>query len=182
MTQAERAANWHRLTQTLTGIAALWAVAALLTLLGGWRGAAEARAAAGWTPVGGTVTAVAVVPVPQSGRVPFTVPAVRVAYDYTYDGRLYQADRLRADDDPLSPDSAAGRAWLALSPGDAVTVYVNPADPSQAALDRATTGRWWRNGLILLGLAAVIGALSWLISRRPLCHKRRISRQERQDR
>ena len=166
MTQAERAANWHRLTQTLTAIAALWAVAALLTLFGGWRGAAEARAAAAWTPVGGTVTAVAIVPVLQSGRVPFTIPAVRVTYDYTFDGRLYSADRLRADNDPLSPDSAEGRAWLARVPGDPVTVYVNPADPSQAALDRATTGRWLRNGLILLGLAAAIGALSRLISRR----------------
>ena len=168
MTQAERAANWHRLTQTLTAIAALWAVAALLTLLGGWRGAAGARAAAAWTPVSGTVTAVAVVPVPRSGRVPFTVPAVRVTYDYTFDGRPYSGDRLRADGDPLSPDSAEGRAWLARVPGDPVTVYVNPADPTQAALDRAATGRWLRNGLILLGLAAAIGALSWLISRRPL--------------
>ena len=166
MSQAERAANRRRLAQTLTAIAALWAVAALLTLLGGWRGAAGARDAAGWTPVSGAVTAVAVVPVPRSGRVPFTVPAVRVAYDYTFDGRAYQADRLRADGDPLSPDSAAGRAWLALDTGDAVTVFVNPADPAQAALDRATTGRWLRNGLILLGLAVVIGALGWLVGRR----------------
>ena len=165
MTDEERFWNRRRLAQTLTAIAALWAVAALLTLLGGWRGAAGARAAANWTPVGGTVTAVAVVPVPQGGRVPFTVPAVRVAYDYVYDGRLYHADRLRADNNSLSPDSAAGRAWLALAPGDAVTVYVNPADPSQAVLDRATTGRWLTNGLILLALAAAIGALSWLITR-----------------
>ena len=45
MTDEERFWNRRRLAQTLTAIAALWAVAALLTLFGGWRSSAAARAA-----------------------------------------------------------------------------------------------------------------------------------------
>lgn len=166
MTPEERFWNRRRLVQTLTAIAALWAVAALLTLAGGWQSSAAARAAAGWTASPGTVTAVDVVRIERRGRVPFTVPAVRVAYAYTYGDRAYSGDRLRADGDPVGPQSAAGRAWLALAPGDGVTVYVNPADPTQAALERGTTGRWLSNGLLLLALAGGMGALAWVVERR----------------
>jgi hypothetical protein len=166
MTPEERFWNRRRLAQTLTAIAALWTVAALITLGGGWRSSAAARAAVGWAAVEGRVTAVGIGRVKQSGRVPFTLPAVRVAYDYTYGDRTFSADRLRADGDPVSPQSAAGRAWLALAPGDAVIVYVNPIDPTQAALDRGTIGRWLPNGLLLLALAAGIGALAWVVERR----------------
>lgn len=166
MTPEERFWNRRRLAQTLTAIAALWAVAAVLTLLGGWRGSAAARAAVDWAAVPGTVTAVDVGRVAQRGRVPFTVPAVRVVYAYSYGDRDYSGDRLRADGDPVAPQSAAGRAWLALAPGDGVTVYVNPADPTQAALERGATGRWLTNGLLLLALAGGVGALAWLVDRR----------------
>lgn len=165
MTPEERFWNRRRLVQTLTTIAALWSVAAVLTLLGGWRGSAAARAAADWVAVPGTVTAVDVVRVEQAGRVPFTVPTVRVAYAYHYDDRAYSGDRLRADGDPVSPRSAAGRRWFALSPGASVTVYVNPTGPTQAALERGTTGRWLPNGLGLLALAGAAGVLSWALGR-----------------
>ena len=153
--------NRYRLAQTLTAVAALWAIAALITLGMGWRESAAARAAADWPALGGTVTVVEVVPVERRGRGPFTIPAVRVAYDYAWGDGAYSGDRLRADGDPVNPESAAGAAWLALEPGDPVTVYVNPDDPAQAALDRETTGRWLPNGLALLGLAAVAGVLAW---------------------
>ncbi len=166
MTPEERFWNRRRLAQTLTAIAALWAVAALMTLVGGWQSSAAARAATGWTAVEGTVTAAEVVAVAQRGRVPFTVPGVRVAYAYTYRGREYRGDRLRADGDPVGPQSAAGRAWLALAPGASVTVYVNPADPTQAALERGTTGRWLPNALLLLVLAGGAGGLGWALGRR----------------
>lgn len=166
MTPEERFWNRRRLAQTLTAIAALWAVVAALTLLGGWRGSAAARAAVDWAAVPGTVTAVEAGRVAQRGRVPFTVPAVRVAYAYSYDDRAYSGDQLRADGDPVSPQSAAGQAWLALSPGASVTVYVNPTDPAQAALERGMTGRWLPNGLVLLALAGAAGVLSWALGRR----------------
>ncbi|MBP6789758.1 MAG: DUF3592 domain-containing protein [Candidatus Promineofilum sp.] len=166
MTPEERFWNRRRLAQTLTAIAALWAVAALMTLVGGWQSSAAARAATGWTAVEGTVTAAEVVAVAQRGRVPFTVPGVRVAYAYTYRGREYRGDRLRADGDPVGPQSAAGRAWLALAPGASVTVYVNPADPTQAALERGTTGRWLPNALLLLVLAGGAEGLGWALGRR----------------
>jgi hypothetical protein len=166
MTPEERFWNRRRLVQTLTAIAALWSVAAVLTLLGGWRGSAAARAAAGWVAVPGTVTAVDVVRVEQAGRVPFTVPTVRVAYAYTYGDRQYSGDRLRADGDPVGPQSLAGRAWLALAPGAEVMVYVNPIDPTQAALERGTSGRWLPNGLLLLALAGGSGLLGWVLERR----------------
>jgi len=179
MTPEERFWNRRRLAQTLTAIAALWAVAALLTLLGGWRSSAAARAAAGWTAVAGTVTAVDVVPVEQRGRVPFTIPAVRVAYAYAFGDRAFSGDRLRADGDPVSPQSAAGRAWLALAPGDEVTVYVNPTGPTQAVLERGTTGRWLPNGLLLLALAGGSGLLAWIIARHDTLGVKRTSRKDR---
>ena len=160
MTNEERFWNRRRLAETLTAVAALWGVVALLTLLGGWRSAAGARAAADWTPVTGQVTAAEVGRVTQGGRVPFSVRAVRVSYTYDFDGQAYTGDRLRADGDRVRPESAAGRAWLALAPGDGVTVYVNPADPSQAVLDRTATGRWLTNGLILLAMAVVVGVVA----------------------
>ncbi len=166
MTPEERFWNRRRLAQTLTAIAALWAVAALLTLVGGWQSSAAARVAAEWTAVEGTVTAAEVVAVAQRGRVPFTVPGVRVTYAYTYGGREYRGDRLRADGDPVAPQSAVGRAWLALAPGTRVTVYVNSTDPTQAALERGTTGRWLPNGLLLLALAGGVGVLGWAVGRR----------------
>lgn len=166
MTPEERFWNRRRLAQTLATIAALWAVVALLTLLGGWRASATARAAAGWTAAPGTVTAVAVVRVTQAGRVPFSVPAVHVTYEYTYGGQTHRGDRLRADSEPVGPQSAAGRAWLALAPGDGIIVYVNPMDPAQAALARETAGRWLVNGLLLLGGAGGAGLLAWLIEHR----------------
>ena len=166
MTPEERFWNRRRLAQTLTAIAALWAVAALITLAGGWRSSAAARAAAGWLAVAGRVTAVDVVRVERAGRVPFAVPVVSVAYEYTYGDRAYRGDRLRADGEPVGPPSAAGQAWLALAPGDPVTVYVNPTDPTQAALDRGTSGRWLSNGLLLLALAGGIGALAGVVERR----------------
>ena len=165
MTPAERSWNRRRLAQTLTAIAALWAVVAGLALLGGWRESAAARAAAAWPAVPGEVTAVAVVRVERRGRVPFTIPAVRVAYRYSVAGQTYDGDRLRADGDPVGPDSAAGRRWLALAPGAAVTVYANPADPAQSALDRAAAGRWLPNGLLLLAAAAVAGGLALALRR-----------------
>ncbi len=119
MTPEERFWNRRRLAQTLTAVAALWAVAALLTLAGGWRSSAAARAAAGWAAVEGRVTAVEVVRVAQRGRVPFTVPAVRVAYNYTFGDRAFSGERLRADGEPVSPQSAAGRGgwrWLLATP------------------------------------------------------------------
>lgn len=165
MSNEETYWNRYRLAQTLAAVCALWVVIALLTLAGGWRESAAARAAAGWVAVEGRVTAVEVVRVERRGRVPFTVPAVRVAYDYTYGDRNYAGDRLRADGDAVIPDSAAGQEWLALAPGDGVTVYVNPLDPNQTALDRRTTGRWLTNGLILLGLALLSGLLAWWLRR-----------------
>ena len=166
MTPEERFWNRRRLAQTVTAIAALWSVVAVLTLLGGWRGSAAARAAVDWAAVPGTVTAVEVERVAQPGRVPFSVSAVRVVYAYSYGDRDYSSDRLRADGDLVSPQSAAGQAWLALSPGASVAVYVNPADPTQAALERGTTGRWLPNGLVLLALAGAAGVLSWVLGRR----------------
>jgi len=160
MNTDEKFWNRHRLAQTLTAIFALWTLAALITLAMGWRESAPGRAAAGWAAVEGRVTALEVVRVERRGRVPFTVPAVRVAYAYTYGDRAYTGDRLRVDGDPVGPESADGRAWLALTPGATVTVYVNPSDPAQAALDRAPAGRWLPNGLALLGLAALAGVLA----------------------
>lgn len=168
MAVEEKQWNRYRLGQTLVAIFALWTVAALITLAMGWRAAAPGRAAAEWPAVEGVVTAVEVAPVERRGRGPYTVPSVRIAYEYVYGGQPYSGDRLRADGDLVSPESAAGRAWLALSPGDMVIVYVNPDDPAQAVLNRQATGRWLPNGLALLALAGLAGLLALVLRPRGL--------------
>ncbi|MBX7251413.1 MAG: hypothetical protein K1X50_05460, partial [Candidatus Promineofilum sp.] len=59
----ERRANRARLAQTLTAIAALWAVVAALTIVGAWGETRRAQAAAGWATVSGELRAVELIPV-----------------------------------------------------------------------------------------------------------------------
>lgn len=65
---------------------------------------------------------------------------IQVVYTYSYNGRSYQSNRYRFK----QLNSGAGRAGRAekeqvvqrLSPGSSANCFVNPADPSQAVLDR----------------------------------------------
>lgn len=155
-TAEEKWWNRYRLAQTLTAIAALWAVIALLVITGGAIEARRDRPVASWPAVPGVVRRAEAVPVEVRGRAPVRVQAARVIYDYEVGGRAYTNDRLRADERPVIATSAAGQRLLALSPGDAVMVFANPADPSQAVLERPAPWRGVINGLALLAVAAAV--------------------------
>ncbi len=161
----ERRANRARLAQTLTAIAALWAVVAALTIVGAWGETRRAQAAAGWATVSGEVRAVAVVPVEVRGRAPVLRPGVRVDYAYTVAGQTFTSSRVQPVERPISPESELGRALLTLAPGDSLPVYVNPDDPTQAVLRRDVSWRGVANGFALLALATVIGLAAPLVAR-----------------
>lgn len=156
----ERRANRARLAQTLTAIAALWAVVAALTIVGAWGETRRAQAAAGWATVSGAVRAVEVVPVEVRGRAPVLRPGVHVEYAYTVAGQTFTGSRVQPVERPISPVSELGRELLALSPGDSIPIYVNPNDPAQAVLRRDVSWRGVVNGFVLLVLAAAVGVVA----------------------
>lgn len=153
----ERRANRARLAQTLTAIAALWAVVAALTIVGAWGETRRAQAAAGWATVSGEVRAVEVIPVEVRGRAPVLRPGVRVEYTYTIAGQTFTGGRVQPVERHISPEGELGRALLTLAPGDNIPVYVNPDDPTQAVLRRDVSWRGVVNGFLLLALAAAVG-------------------------
>ena len=62
----------------------------------------------------------------------------RVVYEYTVGGQRYQSQQIRAGDTLLSI-RASGDAYKIIDrypEGATVTVYYDPADPAQAALER----------------------------------------------
>jgi len=156
----ERYWNRVRLAQTLTAIAALWAVVAALSIVGAWGEVRRAQAAAGWATVSGEVRAVEVAPVEVRGRAPVLRPGVRVAYVYVVAGQTFTGRRVRPVEQRIDPQSELGQALLALSPGVSIPVYVNPGDPTQAVLRRDVSWRGVVNGVLLLGLAAAIGLVA----------------------
>lgn len=156
-TNEERRANRARLAQTLTAVAALWAVVAALVVAGAWSEARRAQAAAGWPAVGGEVRAVGVAPVEVRGLAPVQRPGVWLEYAYTFDGRPFVGRRVRPVERRIDPAETLGRQLLALAPGDPLPVYVNPDDPAQALLRRDVSWRGVANGLALLALAGVVG-------------------------
>jgi len=159
-TDEERRANRARLGQTLTAIAALWAVVAALTIVGAWGEMQRARAAAGWATVSGAVRAVEVVPVEVRGRAPVRRPGVHVGYAYTVAGQSFTGRRVQPVERRIDPQSALGKSLLALAPGDSIPVYVNPNDPTQAVLRRDVSWRGVVNGFLLLVLAAAVGVVA----------------------
>jgi len=159
-TDEERRANRARLGQTLTAIAALWAVVAALTIVGAWGEMQRARAAAGWATVSGAVRAVEVVPVEVRGRAPVRRPGVHVEYAYTVAGQTFTGRRVQPVERRIDPQSALGKSLLALAPGDSIPVYVNPNEPAQAVLRRDVSWRGVVNGVVLLVLAAAVGVVA----------------------
>ncbi len=159
-TDEERRANRARLGQTLTAIAALWAVVAALTIVGAWGEMQRARAAAGWATVSGAVRAVEVVPVEVRGRAPVRRPGVHVEYAYTVAGQSFTGRRVQPVERRIDPQSALGKSLLALAPGDSIPVYVNPNDPTQAVLRRDVSWQGVVNGFLLLVLAAAVGVVA----------------------
>lgn len=99
------------------------------------RAAAVRAAAAAWAQTGGTVLSTAI-QVRRVGQGRSEVPMV--IYAYSVDGQPYQSYRLRAGDDTGQHRviGDASRTLERYPVGSNVTVYYDPDDPANAALER----------------------------------------------
>ena len=99
------------------------------------RAAAVRRAAAAWSQTAGTVLSTTI-RVRRVGQSRSEIPLV--IYSYQVDGRPYQAHRVRAGDE-TGQIKVIGDASSMLDRypvGSNVTVYYDPDDPANAALER----------------------------------------------
>lgn len=99
------------------------------------RAALVRRAAAAWAQTAGTVLSTTI-QIRRLGQRRSEVPVV--IYAYQVDGRPYQSYRVRATDDTggISLNGDASRTLERYPVGSNVTVYYDPADPANAALER----------------------------------------------
>lgn len=82
----------------------------------------------------------------------------RVTYSYTVDGQTYTGTQIDLRGDVFyGNEDAAALQLRGYTPGTAVTVYVNPADPARAVLTREVIPAvWWFTGI---GAALVLSSV-----------------------
>ncbi|MEM8740256.1 MAG: DUF3592 domain-containing protein [Pseudomonadota bacterium] len=128
--------------------------------------AQTAWAARDWVQVEGTILAPEVVERFASADAGGTMWYVAIQYGYRFEGREWEGRLVRygggdqASKMFSSPDAAAQAAAREFAPGMAVTVYVDPDDPSRAVLDRSfgfVSLAALALGLTLIALAIGIG-------------------------
>lgn len=116
----------------------------LLLAAQAWQGYRQSARARRWPSVQGRVLSAAVQARPVRVRTSIGIMRTRLAtrftprvvYRYTVAGMLYQGARTRLGPEVLSSDTrGAEKAVQRCPPGTAVTVYYNPADPSESVLD-----------------------------------------------
>ncbi|MGD9996820.1 MAG: DUF3592 domain-containing protein [Ilumatobacteraceae bacterium] len=99
------------------------------------RGSPDGNPVAGWAQTVGTVLS-ATVKIRRLGQIRAEIPMV--IYSYEVDGRPYQSYRVRASDD-TGQIPVVNHASITLDRypvGSNVTVYYDPDDPANAALER----------------------------------------------
>ncbi len=83
-----------------------------------------------------------------------------IAYEYQVEGRDYLQNRLLIGAPVSSNFRSRAQKWVDRYPeGSAVTVYYNPADPSEAVLERRAGGPvmlFWGAAAILIAVAVVV--------------------------
>ena len=118
-------------------VASIAVLAGLVVQLGrrARRAAIVRRAAAVWAETAGTVLSTTI-QIRRLGQGRSEVPVV--IYAYQVDGRPYQSFRLRAGDDTggIRLHGDASRTLERYPVGSNVTVYYDPDDPANAALER----------------------------------------------
>jgi hypothetical protein len=99
------------------------------------RAAAVRRAAAAWAQTAGTVLSTTI-RVRRVGQSRSEIPVV--IYSYQVDGRPYQSHRVRAGDETgqIKVIGDASSMLERYPVGSNVTVYYDPDDPANAALER----------------------------------------------
>jgi hypothetical protein len=116
-------------------IAAPAAVLAGLSTRFGRRARRHAEGVAGWAQTVGTVLSTTI-QIRRLGQTRAEIPMV--IYSYEVDGRPYQSHRVRAGDDTgrLPVVTSASTTLDRYPVGSNVTVYYDPHDPANAALER----------------------------------------------
>ncbi len=153
--------------RTSRGMSAILAL--LLLGVGLWTAAwyapaliSAARATRDWVPVAGSVaSARAAVQAGSKGR---TRHHVAIEYRYEAGGALRTSDRYSVGG--MLPAGDAAQAELlarAYRPGDPLTVYVDPLDPTRSVLARGGEQKAWFT--LAFGLVLILAA-GWVLVRR----------------
>jgi hypothetical protein len=161
------------------GAAALirgWGVAFLVIAVSGlfyvWRRMKLAQESEGWLPVEARIVSSSVLAEEEGGvdstRGPgpiiFWYP--QVTYEYEVHGLIYESSRILFVDVNY-PKSEAESLVARYPAGSRTTAFVNPENPRQAILEtglRTSRGKYYKAGMVCLGLAAA-GGLMWLMPR-----------------
>jgi len=145
--------EWNHWIALALLAAAIWAVQIRL------KQRREAQAAAGWTPVTGSVVSHGLdeeTSRDSDGGVDTTF-SPRLTYAYEAAGAQRQGTRLSLDGVSFSKRARA-QAWLDERPvGAPIELFVNPANPDEALLTVAHKSDWWVPAF-LVGLAAAVAA------------------------
>lgn len=133
-----------------SGIVVVTGVLGVMLLVGGvkaWR--AERHQLATFEPTTGTVLATELATATKNRRKPL------VKYEYTADGETYENDKIWPGG-PMAKQMGPrlSHDYLAQYPeGEETTVYYDPADPSNAFIDRSSTKHWYAFAIVVgLGL------------------------------
>lgn len=140
----------------------------VLTLVIGGNDVAAALRVAAWPAVEGTIVSTAVQPetvVDRRGQLTRYVAVVN--FDYTVNGEVRRGNRAHVWSalDTFENPLLAEQAVRDYAPGQTVTVYYDPDQPSQAAL---STEAGLSRGVIVValgGLLLVGGAIGWIVNR-----------------
>ena len=123
----------------------------------GWRALSSVRRSAGFVRVPAQVLAAGTkesVTTNAQGTMTRThVPYVR--YAYAWDGQRYESERRQFGQEMgFGSRSFAAKRVATYPVGSTVEAFVDPAEPSQAVLERASASGW-----VLVGVAALLGVV-----------------------
>ena len=146
-------------------VMALALFAAFIALFG-WGLKRQAAQADGWKQTPGRITA-SDTEAFQAGRERLSTPSrtlqrQRIIYAYTVGGVNYVSDRVSMGARTSSSVAAMEQAQVRRYPvGKTVTVYYDPANPSQAVLERGVRLVWlvWGSAALFAGLAVYLAQL-----------------------
>jgi len=129
----------------------------LLLTTRAWRDQQRLNAARGWQSAPGRVIDSRVETLSVPVRIQTSIRNYRlatryaplIAYEYRVDGKRYQGERLCLGPRALSSEAAdAEREIQPYPPGSSVTVWYNPADPADSALERRAGWELWTEWLV----------------------------------
>ena len=163
----ERSRRGGYLYLAFIGLALAILGGAFVVILG--RGYLKARETRNWAVEQGTVIQSKIGERTLGPGVP-TEYTHDLLFEYGYEGKTYQGDRVKRRENPYFKNKAKAQRWVDDWPtGKKVEVFVNPEEPSFAVLDHDTKAAGytiWFPGLFLVGgLVLLIRALIKLFTK-----------------